>query len=196
MRFLLLFVAIVSAGQVFAAPRVAILGASEKVQPVADMIMVDLADEFEFVERTALNKMLEERRLAAGGITGGAFLKALWPVDIFAVVDGIAISESGVVPFSMTVYDANNGIRLIYAPLNSDIETAADIGAALLREATAIKEADADPTVISIVSVDTRQYRMLFEQLTLMESLRLRLPDIEGVVQGYSILICNILILN
>lgn len=95
--------------QVFSAPRIALIGAGESGENFADLILTGCG-EFEFVERSEIRHVLEERKLQAQTLGGDAMpdLAGVLRVSIFAVVEGDAPGEM----LRITLFETTNGIRL------------------------------------------------------------------------------------
>ncbi|MFA6103888.1 MAG: hypothetical protein WCV67_12585 [Victivallaceae bacterium] len=100
------------------AAKVALIPTVPELAPVADQTLAAMANDpgIEFIERASIEAALNERKLAASGLTAGnlADLGKTIHADLFAVIVGkLAKKEDGgTVPSGLIVYDTRNGFRL------------------------------------------------------------------------------------
>jgi hypothetical protein len=137
----------------FAKTKVALIGDSKKTNQVADLVLAKMSDndKLEFLERSAIEKVLKEHKLQDSGLSSkqipviAKFLHA----DVFAVLSSAQINKK-VVPSSLRVFDARNGFCLIDTALPSEIDKCANFVSTKLKNAVKIL---ANPQSLKFVSI-------------------------------------------
>ncbi len=100
------------------AAKVALIPTVPELAPVADQALAAMANDpgIEFIERASIEAALNERKLAASGLTADnlADLGKTIHADLFAVIVGRLAKkeEDGPVPSGLIIYDTRNGFRL------------------------------------------------------------------------------------
>ena len=109
--------------------KIALIGDSKETNQVADMVLAKMADndDLEFLERSAIEKVLKEHKLEKSGLTSKQIpiIAKILHTDIFAVLSSAQVNKK-TVPSSLRVFDARNGFCLIDTVLPADIEKCAD----------------------------------------------------------------------
>ena len=121
---LFLFLIFMGAGT-FAQNKIALIGDSEKTNQVADMVLAEMADkdDLEFLERSAIEKVLEEHKLQKSGLSSKQIpvIAKILHTDIFAILSSAQINKK-TIPSSLRIFDARNGFCLIDTALPTEMQ--------------------------------------------------------------------------
>ena len=181
LRALVIMAVSMMAVAVIAAPRMAIVGTGDRAGAFADLVTAELSGEVELLERGAVEALLAERELSAGGLSSGDFLNMLLPVDLFVAIES-GMDDEGSYPSRVTVFDAYNGLQLAYVPLPRELESAVETAVAAVRNAVELRESG-DFTVISVLTM-RGNFTRLPVLLTVEADFMRRMNGIKGVVMA------------
>ena len=113
----------------FAKTKIALIGDSKKTNQVADLVLAKMADNdnLEFLERSAIEKVLKEHKLQGSGLSNKQIpvIANILHANIFAVLSSAQVNKK-TIPSSLRVFDARNGFCLIDTALPADIEKCTD----------------------------------------------------------------------
>lgn len=154
MIFRLFCISIIFAGAgALAKTQIALIGDSKETRQVADMVLAKLAnnDKLEFLERSAIEKVLKEHKLQGSGLNSKQIplIANVLHADVFVVLSSAQVKNK-TVPSSLRIFDARNGFCLVDAALPTGIEKCADFINAKLNNAV---KTLADPKSLKFVSI-------------------------------------------
>ncbi len=97
---------------------------SESGQPLADLVLSDISSQsnFEVMERTEINKILQEQQLTKISLSGKNLVKfsKISNIDIFVEIK-YGLAENNPKPLSFSVFNAKNGFKVTDEILTSEL---------------------------------------------------------------------------
>lgn len=133
MKFYIFLICVLTTVSLSAKTRLALLGTNKNTKIIADLVLSQNSDKFDFLERQDVEKILKEQKLSLSGLSTKDMLKLgeLLDVELFAIL----LYPDNKSSVNLIVFNAQNGFRLINADLPGSIEKAALQTGVLLEKA-------------------------------------------------------------